>query len=449
MYGPPKRRVVFLRPVRIVGRTYLTFRLNRCIFWRMINEKKQERSFHYAWVIVAVASMSYFFSGPGQTYFISLFIDEYIEDFQWNRSVVSGLYSGATLVSGLLMFLVGRISDRIGKKRMMVLAASLLALTCVWNSFIISQMMLLVGFFFGRFFGQGTMTLVPSTVVPVWFEKRRGIAMSLMTLGGVVAGAAVPMINAILTDYVGWVWTWRIWAILLGVICIPVFLIFMKEHPSDIGRKPYAIEKGKEHRLRVDQNKDSFTVREAMRTRSFWLMIFCQMIFPIIGTGVMFHIVSILGQQGIDRARTAILMSVISLVAFPATLIAGVLLDRVPVRFAIAMMNAIYIAALVFLVIQANLWTAAAFAVCQGIVTGLNAVSFAYMWPAYFGTEHLGSIRGFSMSATVVGSAIGPIPFGFLFDRTGEYQTAILIMIIVVALGAVASLVARRPIKQA
>ncbi|MBN1776334.1 MAG: MFS transporter [Clostridiales bacterium] len=418
-------------------------------FLRMIKEKKQVRSFHYAWVIVAVASMSYFFSGPGQTYFISLFIDEYIDTFQWNRSVVSGLYSGATLLSGLLMFFVGRFSDRIGKKRMMILASSLLALTCVWNSFIISQLMLLVGFFFSRFLGQGTMTLVPSTLVPVWFEKRRGIAMSLMSVGGIVGGASVPVINAFLIRGWGWEWTWRFWAILLAVICVPVFLVFMKDHPSDIGSKPYVLEKGKERLLRVDQNKESFTIREAMRTRSFWLMLFCQIIFPMVGTGVVFHLVSILGQQGIDRTQTAMLMSIISIIAFPSTLLAGIVLDRVPVRLVIATMNVFYIVGLVFLLINDNIWIAGAFAVFQGVVTGLNAVSFAYMWPAYFGTEHLGSIRGFSMSATVVGSAIGPIPFGFLFDRTGAYGTTILAMILVVTLGAVASLIAKRPVKRA
>ncbi|WP_208108989.1 MULTISPECIES: hypothetical protein [Halanaerobium] len=58
--------------------------------------------FYYGWVVLVMAALAYFFSGPGQTYSISIFIDHYIENFGWSRSLVSTLYSAGTLVSGLV-----------------------------------------------------------------------------------------------------------------------------------------------------------------------------------------------------------------------------------------------------------------------------------------------------------------------------------------------------------
>lgn len=58
--------------------------------------------FYYGWLIVAIAALSHFFSGPGQTFSNAIFIDYYIEEFGWSRSTVSGIYSAVTLLAGFM-----------------------------------------------------------------------------------------------------------------------------------------------------------------------------------------------------------------------------------------------------------------------------------------------------------------------------------------------------------
>lgn len=82
------------------------------------------QKFYYGWVIVFIGGLGVFFSGPGQTYSNSIFIDQYINDFGWSRTEVSSIYSGATLAAGLLMMLVGRFIDRFGQRTMMVAVGS-------------------------------------------------------------------------------------------------------------------------------------------------------------------------------------------------------------------------------------------------------------------------------------------------------------------------------------
>lgn len=78
----------------------------------------------------------------------------------------------------------------------MVTAVSfLLGLACLWNAFVATPVMLLFGFFMIRFLGQGSMTLIPSTLVSQWFIAYRGRALSFMAIGGFASSALVPLIN--------------------------------------------------------------------------------------------------------------------------------------------------------------------------------------------------------------------------------------------------------------
>ncbi|WP_207647918.1 hypothetical protein [Alkaliphilus peptidifermentans] len=70
-------------------------------------------------------------------------------------------------------------------------------------SFVTKPAMLIVGFVFLRLFGQGSMTLIPSTLVPQWFINYRGKALSLMALGGVAGSALLPPINNWLINNMG------------------------------------------------------------------------------------------------------------------------------------------------------------------------------------------------------------------------------------------------------
>lgn len=64
--------------------------------------------FYYGWMIVFLAAMTIFFSGPDQTYSISIFIDAYLSHFGWSSTLISTMYLFATLLAGFLLF-IGQI----------------------------------------------------------------------------------------------------------------------------------------------------------------------------------------------------------------------------------------------------------------------------------------------------------------------------------------------------
>lgn len=390
--------------------------------------------FFYGWIIVFVAAMGVFFSGPGQTYSISIFIDYYIEDFGYSRSTVSGIYSGATLLAGFTLFMMGRLVDRFGQRYMMTAIGMLLAFAAFWNAMLIGPIMMFLGFFMIRLFGQGSMTLVPNTLVPQWFIGKRGRALSVMAIGGFASSAAFPPVNAFLIESIGWRSTWTLWGVLVLVIFVPAAFFFVRNQPKMIGEipdgNPRAREKNKDLNPNVDVNEKSWTISEAMKTRAFWFILFCVSVPALVNTAVTFHIVSIMGQKGQSPEIAATVLTLMAVVGFPITFIVGYLVDRFQVHYILAITFLGHLLTLGILYFTDAWWLAIAFGVMWGIVNGFERIVLNIVWPNYFGREHLGSIKGLAQTVMVTGSALGPLPFGIFYDWLGGYQEVIILTMI-------------------
>ncbi len=397
----------------------------------------------YSYVILAVASLSTFFSAPGQTFFISGFTDIYVEQLGLSRSLVSGMYSAGTLLSGLIIFSMGRMADRFGARRMNILSAVLLGAVCLFNSFHVNFVTLFIGFFAARYFGQGAMSMLPSIFVPRWFHKKRAMAFAALQIGGTAASTLVPLINLGLTGLVGWRGTWRVWGGLLWLVFVPIAAIFLINRPSDIGLAPIGSEKqpGKT----PDEDSGSFTLRQAVGTFAFWGMLFCQIILPLTGTGIVFHLISIFEAGGMPAASGSIYLSIISIASFVMVLLSGKLLERIKPNVFSAIFCAAELVALLLLIVARSTPVALVFAVLHGCATGMFTVCNGFVWPDYFGTRHLGDIRGVTMMGSVICSAIGPLPLGILYDLTGSYTTALLLLAALPAAGLIVAALVRRP----
>ena len=192
----------------------------------------------YGWLMAAMAGVSIFFSAPGQTYSISTFIDAYIKEFEFSRTTISTIYSIATIASGMTIVFMGKLVDRYGQRTMMFIAGFALAMTCLFNSFISSILMLAIGFFFLRYFGQGSLTLIPSSLVPQWFEEKRAFAISLANLGGMLANMIVPAFNIWLISTYSWQTAWRVWSIVIIIFFLPLVYFLIVNKPEDINLLP-------------------------------------------------------------------------------------------------------------------------------------------------------------------------------------------------------------------
>ncbi|MCF7931828.1 MAG: MFS transporter [Acholeplasmataceae bacterium] len=128
--------------------------------------KRLNNHIYYGWMIVFLSALTFFMSSPGQTYSISIFNNIYKDTFSLSSTEISTAYSLATVLSGVLLVFMGRAVDRFGARRMSLFVGVMLALTTFFNSYVTGLWMMFAGFFFLRYFGQGSMTLIPSALVP-------------------------------------------------------------------------------------------------------------------------------------------------------------------------------------------------------------------------------------------------------------------------------------------
>jgi MFS family permease len=402
--------------------------------------------FFYGWIIVGISALTIFFSGPGQTYSVSTFIDSYINEFNWSRSTVSRMYSIGTLVAGLFMGVIGNYIDRKGHRVMTTAIALTFGLACIVMSFVNSPLMLLAGFFSIRLLGQGSMSLSSNTLVPQWFIEKKGRALSLVSLGGATASATLPLLNTWIIETFGWRTGWRTWSILLWFVMAPTAYFLTRNRPEDVGLFPDNISDSQvvsENDLSILEY--SWTVREAMGTRSFWLLLFCVMIPSAINTGLIFHQVSIMNQIGISAQSAATVLSIMAIIHLPVVLLAGQIADRVQPRYLQTGSMLGLLITTVVLFFSKTIEMAMLYGVLTGITMAFQIMVSGIIWPDYYGRHYLGSIRGITMMAGVIGSALGPLPYGYAYDIFGGYTEALIISMIFPILGAIVAFLAKPP----
>ncbi|MGM8366611.1 MFS transporter [Virgibacillus sp. W0181] len=411
------------------------------------------KNFYYGWVIVFIAGLGVFFSGPGQTYSNSAFIDEYIRDFGWSRSQVSGIYSGATLVAGLLMIFVGRFIDRFGQRAMMVSIGSVFAAVCFFNSMVSSIWMLAIGFFFVRLLGQGSMSLIPNTLVAQWFIKKRGLAISIMTLGSFVSAMTFPLVNTWLIQTWNWQFAWQFWGALLILIFVPIALFGVRNKPEELGLEPDGFSDKNDfnqHWLAgssIVEAEQDWTLNEAMKTRAFWALLICVGIPSLVNTGITFHIISIFGSNKLTPEIAAIVLSLMAIIGIPMSLVSGIITDKIKSNYLLIIIFLIEIALLLLLIVTTNTVIAVLFGILWGVANGLERIGMNVIWPNYFGRKYIGSINGVGVTMMVLGSAFGPLPFGVGFDVFHSYTPVLLATLFFPALGLVAAFIAKKPMK--
>jgi Sugar phosphate permease len=168
--------------------------------------------------------------------------------------------------------------------------------------------------------GQGPVGYVKS--ISSFFDKRRGIAIGLAVSGTGVGAALLPQYAQWLITNMGWRAAYVGLAIVLLVIAAPAVLLFIREPASS----PMARARQTQTGLAVAL--PGLSVREAIASRSFWLLGVGIILVAMVVNGVVVHVVSLLSDRGWPVDAAARIMIWAGLASLVGRLIAGYLLDR-------------------------------------------------------------------------------------------------------------------------
>ncbi len=361
--------------------------------------------------------------------------------------MISSFYSIATLISGLTMPFIGKMIDGKGHRKAAVAISFLFCLACVWMSMIASPWMIFLGFILIRLFGQGSMSLIPSVLIPQWFISKRGKALSLATLGGVLGFTILPPLNSFLIQSRGVSFAWLFWAAALLLIMMPVAYFLIRNRPEEMNLKPDGVKVDQRHADEPEQEEErSWTLDEAKRTKPFWYMLFCMIVPSLVNTGITFHMLSIVSEKGMDPTFGAYVLSITAMTQIPLVFLAGAILDKAKVHLVKGTNYLILGFAMVLLIVSQSAVGLIVYAVCHGLFIAFEGISTNVFWSNYYGRTHLGKIRGITMTIMVIGSALGPLPFGAAYDVFHGYSQILLILLILPVTASLLSFLSFPPI---
>jgi len=398
----------------------------------------------YGWHVVAYSSIALAATGPGQTVGVSLFIDPLIRELGLTRSSVSTAYLIGTLGGAIALPWIGRALDRFGVRRTMAVVGAVFGAVLIALSFVTTVAGLTIGFVGLRMAGQGALGLTASTAVALWFNRRRGMAVGLVSAFGAVGISSTPLLLEPLLVDLGWRNVWRIEGLVVWLIVIPLGLLAMRDRPADLGQHPdgpVVVTR----RPVTPYRAEGVSRAEALRQPYFWLICTAVALNGLLVTAVAFHQISLLTERGLSAAQAAANFVPQTVAGLVATLAAGYLMDRFAGRWMIIASMA---------VLSAGLWwgttvtpgvSAFAFGAMLGAAGSMIRAVETVALPRYFGILHIGSIRGLVASISVAGTACGPVLFAAVFERTGSYSPALLVCAIAPLIIIVWALVAKEP----
>ena len=188
--------------------------------------------------MLVIASLVMFASGPGQSHTFSVFLLPISEDLGISRTSVSSAYAFATLVAAFGLPHVGRMIDRHGVRRVLTVVGVAFGTAGVAFGAVSGFVLLTLGFGALRFFGQGSLMLCAGNLVSQWFDRKRGIALSLTMLGFSVSVAVHPPLAQWLSEALGWRMAWVVLGVVTWAMLLPPVLLLVFDRPEALGLRP-------------------------------------------------------------------------------------------------------------------------------------------------------------------------------------------------------------------
>jgi len=402
----------------------------------------------YGWRITAAACSIQFILSSLLTQSFGVYVAVLADDEGWSKTALSGAAAMQSVEAAIIGPLLGWMIDRFGSQKMIRTGILFFG----FGFLIFSQITTLTGFYISSVLmaiGASMSGYFPLSVSLIqWFDRYRARALSIMSLGIAMGGLLVPMIALSIQHY-GWRTTALASGIIAFVIGFPLAGI-IKSRPEDVGLtadgEPHPSKTETTHANVNIEKKIEFTTQQALRTRAFWFLAlghgFALAIVTAVNVHAITHMKESLGYS-VSQASLAILLMTIAQIA--GVLFGAAVGDRFEKRKVSAACMLLHAIGLLLLTYATHPIEIAAFAIIHGAAWGLRGPFMQAIRADYFGRNAIGMILGLSAVIVALGQVAGPLVAGVLADVTGDYKTGFTVLSIMVGLGSLLFMFAKKP----
>lgn len=327
----------------------------------------------------------------------------------WSRAGLSGAMTLAFLSMGVAGFGWGMLSDRYGPRVCVLAGSVLLGLACVLASRAGSllQFQLAYGVLLGAATASFFVPVIAATAAS--FERRRSLAISLVSAGvGVAPMTMSPLVAWLIGEY-----DWRTTLLIVGVLAWAVTLPavrFVRTVPADAAAAAGEVA-----------GTNGMTAAQALRSKPFIVLALAYFCCCAAHSGPIFHTVSYAVGCGLSVTAAVTIYSMEGAAGLGGRLLFGVLADRLgakPVLVAGLLVQA-FAAASYLSVSQLDGFYVVA--IVFGMAYGGTMPLYASLAREAFAPRILGTVLGAAALVSSLGMALGPLLGGWLFDRFGSY----------------------------
>lgn len=396
---------------------------------------------HYGWYILA-ASFAFLFFQSGARYGFGVMFKPMTTELGWTRASISSAFFLNMTIFAITLSVTGKIYDRYGPRWIIFVSTILLSAGFICIAFIRSlwEFYLYYGILAAMGMGAAGIPLM-GALMSKWFEKHRGLAISLALAGNCIGQfALVPLYTAFVIKF-----DWRITHVLIGAIILLVNLTIaffvIKGDPEDYGLRPYG---QKEEASPASANAsglalppaDDLTLTQSMGTLSFWMILIAMFVCGSADFLIIAHFIPMVTDHGISATTAGHMMAWFGLLSMGGILVAGPLSDlignKIPFVFSFVLRFLLFLMILRF----QNLLSFYIFAVVFGFTFLITAPLITTLVGRLYGFAHIGLITGFITTIHHLGGGFWAYVGGVIFDSTGSYR---LIFIFSAVLAAVAA----------
>lgn len=391
---------------------------------------------YYGWVVVGMMMVAGSMAAASSQPFMAVMLTPITDEFGWTRTEATTAISLGTIGTGFVSPFIGRLADRLGPRFLVPAGGVLLSLAFLLIAGMSALWQFYAGYILARSIASPCVSGVGAQTTMVnWFTRKRGRVMGLMVMTFPLANAVQAPVAQWLLGSIDWRGVFVVLGIATATIVIVPAAILLRRRPEDLGLYPDGASRPAEQTLGERRGPAGgavapfeFTLPQALRTRTFWLLVVASFLSILGGGAVSFHQVSYYRDLGLTPTIAAASVSAFTLAGAFSSGLWGLISERVSERLLAAALTATGAAAVLLMMEVRSEVMALVISGFFGLTTRGGGTLFNLLIVSYYGRTNFGAISGFFSTFSSFGLGLGPFIGALIFDVTDGYRLLFMIL---------------------
>ena len=421
-----------------------------------------DKRMFYGYFVVAAGSFALFVS-MGARNGLGIFIEPMESDAIWNnRTAISFVIGLGTMVNALTQPFLGALYDRYGGRA--VISGSLLLLgfstiilaftgsygpqfsVSVFGLFDLTNSLLYMLVIYSTLMStasSGVSLVTVHAMLSKWFQRNRGMALSVATAGTSAGGLLLTPFSAFLILSSHWRVAWVALGLFVLLLALPLALVILRDSPAEVGENPDGDADGEPGAARgangpqavIEQRTPLQTSvwQDSLKSAPFWQLSGAYFVCGVTTIIISAHYVPFALDLGISPGVAALAFGFMQGLNAVGVIVVGFISDKYSRKNLLGTIYFIRFLAYVMLVTPGFALMLWGFKIPPSIGIWAFAVLAGMSWIAtppltssltadIYGVRNIGTLNGLSTMSHQIGGSLSVFMAGVLYDMTGSYE---------------------------